>query len=118
MGVPDAPKAPGVPKAVLKGILKKDERVRDQFGADFGANLGAFGGPPWANLGPFFEHRFRYGFRKPPGSVSEPFSAPKMDPKRHPKGPRRSPEREVQIRQKYAKTPGFLQFFAFQTFQR
>ena len=98
--------------------LETKLRVRGRFGVDWGANLGAFGGSPGANLGPFFEHRFRYAFRKPPGSVSEPFPAPKMDPKRHPKGPRRSPEREVQIRQKYAKTLGFLQFFAFQTFQR
>ena len=60
--VPDAPEAPGVHKAVPKGILKNDERVRDRFGADFGANLGASGGPPWANLGLFLSTVFATPF--------------------------------------------------------
>ena len=60
--VPDAPEAPGVHKAVPKGILKKDERVRDRFGADLGANLGASGGPLWANLGLFLSIVFATPF--------------------------------------------------------
>ena len=116
--VPDAPEAPGVHKAVPKGILEKNERVRDRFGADLGANLGAFGGPPWANLGPFFEHSFRHPFRSPSGTVSEPFRVPKMVPKRRPKGFRRSPERVVQNQRKYANTVGFLMFFASRPLRR
>ena len=111
--VPDAPEAPGVHKAVQKGILEKNERVRDRFGADLGANLGAFGGPPWTNLGPFFEHSFRHPFRSPSGTVSEPFRVPKMVPERRPKGLRRSPERVVQNQHKHAKNLWIFDIFCF-----